>query len=133
MTKKEWDTIKHFTPQEKWGDPDAMDYTLIWALDKLREKIGMPFIVHCGYETKGHAPKSFHKLGQAVDFHVKGIGLYTVWEEMDKMWWLGGLGIYPYWNNPGFHLDLGPCRRWHKNTKGDYFPIVNGVFLEKEV
>jgi hypothetical protein len=90
-----------------------------------------PFIIHCGFSLIGHSPKSFHREGHAVDFHVKGIGLYTAWEIINKMWWMGGAGIYPNWKNPGFHVDLGHYRRWYKNKNGNYFNIKNGVFEEE--
>jgi len=59
--------------------------------------------------------------------------LYTAWEHINKMWWMGGAGIYPTWNNPGFHLDIGLYRRWYRNKGGRYFNIVNGVFEEEIV
>ena len=130
MTQEQWNQIKHFNPNEKWGNPEKMDFRLIWILDKLREEIGAPFIVHCGYETNGHESNSFHYSGQAVDFHVNGIGLYTAWFELIKIWKLGGLGIYPHWNNPGFHLDLGSHRQWYRDKDGNYSNLVNGEFEE---
>jgi len=131
MTEEQWEQIKFFDRNENWGSPESMDYHLVWLLDKIRKEVGKPFIIHCGFGEEGHVPKSYHKQGKAVDFHVHGIGLYTAWEEINKMWWMGGAGIYPAWNNPGFHLDIGTYRRWYQNKGGRYFNIVNGVFEEE--
>jgi len=138
MTKEQWKTIKHFNPKEKWGDPEKMDYRLVWMLDRLREKIGKPIIIHCGYATDGHAENSYHYKGQAVDFHVEGgaFNFHEGWKSvtlefrnrrmdrkvffMQEKFWFLGLGIYPHWNNPGFHLDLGPARSWWQNAEGGY-------------
>ena len=128
MTPDQWNQIKHFSPNEKWGDPEKMDFFLLGLLNRLREQIGKPFIIHCGYELTGHATKSFHKTGQAVDFHIKGIDLYTAWGYINEMWWMGGAGIYPEWNNPGCHLDIGSHRRWSRNADGAYFSIKNNAF-----
>jgi len=123
MTEQEWGQIEHFKPDgtiDNFGDPYKMDFRLLWALDRLRDRIGKPFIVHCGYDTEGHLPNSLHKMGQAVDFHVKGIKVFDMAEILNVVWWFGGLGVYPHWNKPGFHIDIGPYRRWHKNKYGAY-------------
>ena len=130
MTTKEWQTVKHFSITEKWGNHYKMDYRLIWLLDMLRKELDKPIIIHCGYGEDGHAPNSYHRRGQAVDFRVQGAELYTVWFIIDKLWWMGGAGIYPHWNTPGFHLDIGRCRRWYRDKQGQYFNIVDGVIQE---
>ncbi len=138
MTKKQWQSVYPiFKPSENWGDPKKMDYVLIWMLHRLRRTIGKPFIIHCGYETEGHAPNSYHKKGEAVDFYVRGReeidvpedGItsieswccvnYTFLSEIVNMFDIG-VGIYPYWNNPGFHFDLGDRRIWWQDEKGKY-------------
>lgn len=120
MDQRQWQDFEHFNVREKWGNPEFMSYALVFMLEKLRKEIDKPFIIHCGYEATGHAPKSFHGCGMAVDFHVQGIGLHTAWEAISKLWWFGGLGMYPHWNNAGFHLDLGKPRRWMKDSAGKY-------------
>ena len=91
---------------------------------------------------------SQHKFGRALDFHLTDyIGMsdcrrlyhfhqdfialadWMVFTEYEKM----GLGIYPQWNNPGFHLDtlgLDPGeqanRRWSQ-IDGEYVPYIYGV------
>jgi uncharacterized protein YcbK (DUF882 family) len=122
-----WDVLQHFGKHEKWGDPDKMNPALLVLLDKLREIIGKPIIIHCGYDTDGHAPSSQHYVGNAVDFHIVGLPIEQAHEAMQgALHMLGlldrvGLGIYPFWNSPGFHLDVrGEAARWGRLKNGTY-------------
>lgn len=116
-----WDCVKHFSPNEQWGSANRMNGLLILLLDAIRDRWGdAAFIIHCGYEADGHAKDSFHKSGNATDFHISSAlpfheqisRLEMILKELqvfDKV----GLGIYPDWNNPGFHLDVrGVYARW---------------------
>ena len=125
----DWKKINNFTYKEKWGDPTQMDFRLIWRLDLFREELDHKIIVHCGYDLSGHAPKSFHKVGKAVDFHVERLSLSTVYSYLEKMWWVGGVGVYPYWNSPGFHIDLGTYRRWYRDENNEYYYADVGSYL----
>ena len=58
---------------EKWGDPFKMNPILVKTLDKLRDKVGKPIKIHCGYESRD--ANSQHSLGNAVDCHCEGIKL----------------------------------------------------------
>ena len=109
-------------------------------LQEARDIMGQPFYIYCAYEETGHAPNSFHYTGQAVDFHVGEKPKETLLETWKKLnaWWPGGLGVYPHWNQPGFHLDIGPRRRWIKTKEGFYQGIDrNGSYMvpvkEKEL
>lgn len=153
-----WDRLEFFHPDENWGDPSKMDPLLLMILDTARAAFGRPFIVHCGYETDGHAPNSFHYLGRAVDFHIKTDmpfseqvrKLVQILEDVDVMVMtrygvsfdlqadmLCGLGIYPTWNNPGFHLDTRGWRaRWgHIYRKEVSFEeaLVYAESMEEEI
>ena len=100
MTSEQWATIKHFTINENWGNPDKMDYGLLLMLDKYREAINKPIIIHCGYAQDGHTVNSMHYKGQAVDCHVMHadlLDLYLVAKHLN----FGGTGIYRW----GIHLD----------------------------
>jgi hypothetical protein len=116
-----WGYIKHFSPRESWGAPDRMNGLLILLLDAVRDLWGdAQFDIHCGFEAGGHAKDSYHKTGAAVDYHIESSlpflkqieRLEAILKELqvfDKV----GLGIYPDWNNPGFHLDVrGSFSRW---------------------
>ena len=126
-----WDILRHFNPREKWGDSKRMNPLLLIILDKLRNQYGKPFIVHCGYATSGHVKHSYHYTGDACDFHIKSrlhfraqisillrqlhnisLSVYPA-ETNISVSALCGLGIYPEWNPPGFHLDVrGYPARW---------------------
>ena len=77
-------------------------------------------IIHAGYATSGHSDGSQHYQGNAADFHIETSIPYHV--QIDRMLNIlmrlqvadrVGLGIYPDWNNPGFHLDVrGRRARW---------------------
>jgi uncharacterized protein YcbK (DUF882 family) len=123
MTKKEWERIEHFSPDERWGDPTMMERDLMFLLDTLRGLFHHPFVIHCGYQHRPGKQKSQHNFGRAVDFHIEGIAFSDAVDLMLNF--IGpppkglgvagviGLGIYPHWNNPGFHLDTrGERARW---------------------
>lgn len=115
-----WHHLDHFTKQENWGDPDRVSGLLLLLLDTLRDRWQARFIIHCAWEPGGHAAQSQHYLGNAVDFHIEDGQPFAlqiaVMERFlaklnvsDRV----GLGIYPDWNHPGFHLDVrGEKARW---------------------
>ncbi len=122
MTQAEWKYIKHFKPNENWGDPAKMDDLLLKHLDLLRDFAGFPFEVHCGYETSGHATNSYHYQGLAVDGHFEGLSLVEQFL-FAIQFQFNGIGIYPYWNKPGLHLDIRPGPRramWLRTREGHY-------------
>jgi len=135
MTKKEWGLIKYFSPKEDWGDPDRMEFYLVYLLDRLRFIIGKPIIIHYGTQGK-HSPNSWHYVGKAVDFHAKGISLFQLFLSATRFPF-GGIGVYPFWDNPGLHVDTRPRpngepqARWGR-INGEYIPL-NEEFFRKYV
>jgi len=128
--------LRHFSPHERWGDPNKMDHLLLLVLDELREQYGSPFIIHEGYATSGHTPRSLHYVGKAVDFHPNDDRspeerLYqmaeALWRANQRFIEAGidlgvicRLGWYPEWVNPGFHLDVaGRPLYWVR--RGDHY------------
>ena len=115
-----WNELKHFEITENWGEPDKMNGALLLLLDTIRDIYDESFVVHYGYATSGHCAHSQHYIGNAVDFHIDSV--YSFKTQIDKMLNIFdilqvsdrvGFGIYPNWNNPGFHLDLeGKKARW---------------------
>jgi uncharacterized protein YcbK (DUF882 family) len=129
MTREQWDTLEFFKPEgtiDDFGNPWKMDYQLMWMLDRLRRKVGKQFIIHCGYAEKGHSDNSYHYRGMAVDFHVKEMMSVTSNRIIKELWFMGGAHFYPDWNNPGFHLDVGPYRRWRQGRQ------VGGSIFEEQ-
>ena len=99
-----WNNVKYFTPEEVGAED--MSPALMFKIDIFRGQIGHSVIVHCGYETSGHSENSYHYKKMALDFHVKGHTDYK--EQFRKLMDLkfGGIGWYPEWNNPGWHIDI---------------------------
>jgi len=123
-----WDKITYFKKTEDWGNPEKMNGLLLMLLDNIRCCYDFPFEIHCGYDESGHTKKSQHYLGNAVDFHIeskekfitqtnKMIKILDELQVSERV----GFGIYPDWNNKGFHLDVrGKRIRW---------AMVNGVYV----
>ena len=97
-----------FTPKEFGvGGYEGMDDSFLLSLYRFRVAIDTPMIINPngGFSTRGHSPTSLHYSGRAVDFHfTKDIPLRRVIVAAIKSG-LHGIGLYPYWNNMGFHLD----------------------------
>lgn len=109
MTQHEWNQIEFFSPDEKWGDPTKMSFQLLRLLDALRRYCGLEILIHNGYATEGHSEHSQHYVGRAADLHIQGLTLinqYILAEQFD----FSGIGLYPFWNNPGLHLDVRPVK-----------------------
>ena len=121
----------------KFGDPRKMSLPLLCVMDSVAARFAK-VVINCGYEDEGHAGKSYHNrygIGGACDFVINSDK--TLDEEfLELKTYLDGLntpyrlGVYPYWNNPGFHLDLAEGKAdkedphksmfWIRNKKGEY-------------
>jgi hypothetical protein len=118
-----WKLLKYFKVWEKWGDPDAMSPVYLLLLERIRERLPehCSIEIHCAADTSGHSEKSQHykRPCGVSDFHINGISfsraielIEGILKELDVFDYVG-LGIYPDWNNPGFHLDTrGEKARW---------------------
>nr|WP_216601907.1 YcbK family protein [Vibrio coralliilyticus] len=60
-------------------------------------------------KSSGVAKKSYHMLGQAIDFRLDGVNLKKVRDAAIELK-AGGVGYYPRSNF--VHIDTGPVRRW---------------------
>ena len=137
-----WDQIEGFSKEEPWGQPDKMNGLTVMLLAHIRTWFrnkhgeGVTIVLHCGYEETGHAKDSQHAwrlrdheskmrggvIGNAGDFHIKGLENLTFSQQVSEMLeCLGdlqvlsviGFGIYPTWNSKGFHIDVrGYQARW---------------------
>ena len=131
MTKGQWEQVKHFSPNENWGNPYKMSFELLRRLDALREFVSHRIIIHCGYSNGGHTENSQHYLGKAVDFHIENVSLINQYLAAERFMFTG-IGIYPDWNNPGLHCDVryksneSPQDRWVKLNK-KYIPLTENV------
>lgn len=135
-----WSKLNHFHQGEKWGNKDKVNGLLLLLLDIITDRIKQyswekykrisPCIIHCAYETTGHSANSQHYKGNAADFHFENVNLpeaYNIILAVLKEYQVEeftGLGVYPDWHTPGFHLDLrGEKARWSR---------INGVYRRIE-
>mgnify|MGYP003503935642 CR=1 FL=1 len=113
----------------------ALDFSLINQLRELNAMLpaGTDFCIHCGVEGK-HSATGYHPRGMAVDCHFEQNGELVQPDAMLFLLikkWEGGIGIYTRWNNPGFHLDVGPTRTWWKNDSDDQYHSLAEYVKEK--
>ncbi len=103
MNDAEWAHIRHFDESEKWGDPAMMSFSLVAELDSLRDYVGQPIVIHRGYDAA--ARRSQHSHGLAADLHIVGMPLVEAFLAASRFSFMG-IGVYPWWHNPGLHLDM---------------------------
>jgi len=104
--------FKHFSANENWGDISYVSWEHVYFLNFLRSKLGYPFKVNYSYETVGHSKNSYHAKGKATDGYFKTnknlfkqyLAINRILEEYGLLNFIG-IGVYPEWNNPGFHFD----------------------------
>lgn len=121
MTPGQWKEFAPYFSAQECGE--GMDYSFMLLVLKLRERLGAPMIVHAGYASHGHAGKSLHYEGRALDFHVPNVSPRRVLQVIDELGCFNGVGWYPFWNNPGFHIDNRPAesyQRWRSPKEGIY-------------
>lgn len=119
--------VKFFNPEE-FEDIGRMWAPLIWELDRLREFLGTPIRLHetnpLPSPASSHVPDSRHFHGRAVDCSVKGLALWDFFLAATRFQFTG-IGVYPAWNSPGLHLEMGydlkEIRKyWWRDADGVY-------------
>lgn len=120
MKVSEW-KLKYFKPSE-FKYPEKMSDELLIYLDKLREVVDNPIIIHSDYRPND---KGQHGLGLAVDIHIKNMHVIDQFLCAEKTGLFKGIGVYPTWNNPGLHLDIRNDKnaRWGCWTTNCYVPL----------
>lgn len=127
-----WQKTKYFNEFEEWGDPYKMWVRLIYYIDAFRDYLCRPLVIHCGWELRD---SGWHPTGAAVDLHAPGMN-YKQLAFKAMQFPFTGIGLYPFWNNPGLHLDVRPLedgdhrrRMWYRNEKGQYSNLTFQTFL----
>jgi len=126
--------IRHFTPDE-FDRPDMLDRDALLLLDAMRHEEAkhrpIRITVNADYALTGHSKNSRHKCGDAFDIVIRDartlepLDVITQFIIALRYTW-GGVGFYPYWNEPGLHVDRRPWsvfgRRalWWRDEKGKY-------------
>jgi len=78
--------------------------------------------VNADWADSGHVSDSQHYTGRAVDFVLQGVPFIEGWLALERFAFKG-IGLYPYWNTPGYHADvrIAPYRaRWIRDVHGNY-------------
>jgi len=117
----DWKSVKHFSPNENWGDVEKIEPQLIYKLERFRDVIGRPFVLHNAFSYAGHSNKSQHYLGRAGDGHVEGVDLLDMFLVAEKLEF-NGIGLYDW----GIHLDVRIAdtpARWCR-IDGVYLPLT---------
>ena len=125
--ERDWSKIKHFKKSEWKKDPDKVEWSVIELADEMRSAAGKPILIHVAWDDAGHVQDSTHfGIATGFDFHFVGMTLLEQWLFAERFPWMG-IGIYPYWNNPGLHCDLRSLtehanlgRRWWRDAAGHY-------------
>jgi len=132
-----WNLVhRYFSPEEAWGDPWKISGILLMVLFQIRFFSSWPAVIHCGTQGK-HCKGSYHPKGLAADFHFKPPNGSVIFSEqiklllpfLDEMQFSNfiGLGVYPCWHHPGFHLDVRGYRaRWGR-VNGEYCSLTRAV------
>lgn len=151
MKSPDWKRLKHFNPDENWGNWEAIDFRLLFFLDCYRAFVGQQIVVVCG--TQGVHKSEWHKKGLAVDCVLDGKHqgqLNSIFAAMRFPF--TGLGVYPRARHPkfrrpiGFHFDIreindmpqGVCRaQWigipDSNGEVQYYGLTEGALKRWEV
>ena len=118
-----WNKLKYFSKNEKWGDYKIINGFIILLLEQIRhdfenKKISSQLIIHSAYRSNSSKDNK-HSTASAVDFHFHNLDFKVAYTELIKtLNYLQvhnfiGLGVYPQWRNPGFHLDIRDKKgRW---------------------
>jgi len=150
MKRDDFKHIRHFSMDEIPGW-DKVDLEVIKRLDEMRhtdgEEMGWYFIITSAYrEAKPGVRYSFHHDGMAIDgmmidratrLPLPLLKQYVIAERYN---W-GGIGLYPFWNRPGLHLDIREYSsfdrqaRWWRDRDGTYRNLYDyfesrGLFKE---
>lgn len=127
MNESLWREIENFTPDEAWGDPLMMQSAIIFPLDRLRKYVVCKIIVHCGFEKR--ATGGLHPYGLAADCHIEGLSLLDLFLAASRVHGINGIGLHPWWNNPGIHAD-GRNRNQRYFDYARWISPVQGRYVE---
>ncbi len=124
--------MRYFKKSEFVKDPDRLHPQIMPLMDDLRHLAGVPIHVHVAWNDGGHSKNSYHYKGMAVDFHFgkgnDGIRR-TPLEQLACIRSISefcGIGFYPWWNAPGWHVDIRPPATpgkplyWISSREGKY-------------
>jgi hypothetical protein len=120
-----WRSLRYFSREEFGVDAGRMDHALLRGLDAWRAALGRPVHVNESFALQGHVADRQHGLGRAVDCWAAAVPFGEAWLAAEAEPAFTGLGLYPWWTPPGFHLDTrdGPRVRWWRDQAGLYHAL----------
>lgn len=120
--ERELNRLNHLCRDFRRNEVHSMDKRLFDHITKIQRTLGVEAEVQIisGYrspatnealrgKSSGVAKKSYHMLGQAIDFRLDGVDLKRVRDAARDLQ-AGGVGYYPGSNF--IHIDTGPVRYW---------------------
>ena len=142
--------IQHFSPDE-FDYPEKMDRLTLQMVDAMRDIEGhrrhIIITINCDYVPRargGHAPNSMHYWGKAIDCVIRDARTREPLPIMEQFlialrYHWTGIGFYPFWDDPGLHLDTRtgtrflPRALWWQDEHGKYKPIEEYFGQGREV
>jgi uncharacterized protein YcbK (DUF882 family) len=116
---------------------------LVWELDALRgyvnREVGVSESNPRPSPHSSHASNSRHFVGRAVDCNCCSLPLWDFFLAASRFNFTG-IGVYPYWNTPGLHLEIRegnqhkPRNYWWRDHVGAYKAMsvynVQEIFID---
>ena len=127
MTYEMWENTPDFSPKE-FGTT-GMSRILVYTLQNMRNYTRRRINIHSGFR-KGNI--GYHPLCMAADLDIEGLHVidqYLIAERFDA---LNGIGVYPFWNSPGIHVDVRPKSKLKTDSRWGCFNPGNYVKLDYE-
>lgn len=113
--------------EEDFSGFEHMDKFFLGMLDEFATQLDKKINIHAAAKTAGHTSNSLHykRPCSAVDLSCPDLHLSELLRLAQAFQYKGtvftGIGIYPYWNNPGLHLDLRSRPiKWIRDFAGNY-------------
>lgn len=117
---------QYFSPDE-FNHFDKMDKDFLDWLHRVRVNYGSSWTIKGHSDYRKYDPNKgglqMHSKGRALDFHTNPVGMLLEHTQRLISALTGNyrLGVYPYWNNPGFHIDNhSNTRYWIRDKSGIY-------------
>jgi len=141
MRREDFKKLPNFTYQEMldhyrskgystWGAKQEIakvKFSFMKKLQKFRTLIGRPVFFNSLTDGK-HVKGSVHYLAIAGDIWIGGKGKLNFNKLFQYAIDAGfqGIGYYPFWNRPGFHLDdrKNGFKCWLRNKAGQYVGLI---------
>lgn len=137
ISRDVWSEIRYFT-REEFNHPDKLEVCALIQLDSMRHEEGLRrdiiITINEDFALTGHSEKSRHKFGDAFDLVIrlrktrKSLPVVIQFQIALRYNWTG-IGFYPFWTDPGLHVDTRPMTRfmrralWWRDEAGKYHNI----------